>query len=62
MLALILHVEATPMHIGSRLVWWMLAGNDHAAARHFGADQFRREVLALRRRTRISSVMMPWRA
>ena len=26
MLALILHIEATPMHIGSRLVWWMLAG------------------------------------
>ena len=26
MLALILHLDATPMHIGSRLVWWMLAG------------------------------------
>src|ERR1035441_2237212 len=26
MLELILHLEATPMHIGSRLVWRMLAG------------------------------------
>ena len=26
MLELILHLEATPMHIGSRLVWLMLAG------------------------------------
>ena len=34
------------MHIGSRLVWWMLAGNDHAAAGDFVADQFRRELLA----------------
>ena len=26
MLALILHEDATPMHIGSRFVWLMLAG------------------------------------
>ena len=38
MFALILHLEPTPMHIGSRLRVMDVGGNDHAAARYFGRE------------------------
>ena len=47
MLALILHLEATPMHIGSSELMVDVGGNDHPSARDFGADQFGGQVLAL---------------
>ena len=47
MLALILHFDAMPMHIGSSEVMVDVGGNDHPAARDFGADQFGGQVLAL---------------
>jgi hypothetical protein len=61
MLALILHFEATPMHIGSRLGWLILAGmimrpRATSARINSGSSCSRRAI------NRISSVTMPWRA
>ena len=49
MLALILHLAAMPMPIGSsRFCKMHLVGrNHHSPARHFAANQLRRELLAL---------------
>ena len=49
MLALILHLDATPMAIGSRLLLQVdrVGRDDHAAAGDLGADQLRVEVFAL---------------
>ena len=61
MLALILqrgrHADAHRLEVGVVDV----GGNDHAAARHFGADQLRLEALAAATYS-ISSVTTPWRA
>ncbi len=61
MFALTLHVEATPMHIGSRLRWLMLAGDDTRAPakRDLIANQFGAEVFAAAATYSISSVMRP---
>jgi hypothetical protein len=60
-LALILHREATPMHIGSRLVWLMLAGmiirpRATSLRTSSGSSRSRRATYS------ISSVTMPRRA
>ena len=61
MLELILHLEATPMHIGSRLAWLMLAGMiirpRATSERTSSGDRFSRLAMKC-----ISSVTMPWRA
>ena len=61
MLALILQLEATPMHIGSRLVWWMLAGM--IMRPRATSDRISSPVTCSRLATySISWVTMPWRA
>ena len=60
-LELILHFEATPMPIGSRLVWWILAGmimrpRATSSRTSSGASFSRRATYS------ISSVTMPLRA
>ena len=61
MLALILHLDATPMHIGSRLVWLILAGMimrpRATSARISSGDRFSRRATYS-----ISPVMTPCRA
>ena len=61
MLALILHFEAMPIAIGSRLTWWMLAGitmrpRATSSRTSSGARSSRSAT------RRISSVMIPRRA
>ena len=48
MFAFTLHSDATPMHMGSKVEVVNVGGNDHAPARHFIANGFRRQALALR--------------
>ena len=62
MLALILHFDSTPMHIGSRLVVIDVGGDDHAAARDFVANQLRGVRPSRCATYSISPVIVPWRA
>ena len=47
MLALILHLKATPMPIGSSDLMMDVGGDDGAAARDFAADELRVDLFAL---------------
>ena len=62
MLALILQLEATPMHIGSRLVMMDVGGDDHAAAAPLRRGSASGEIFSRLATYSISSVTTPWRA